>query len=337
MDRESKLDRESKIDPYPRSEHIEAIHDDETSEFEDFPNRWSKVRNYMSEAAAEFLGTMIFIIFGCGVIAQVVVTGDPNASAHPRGDWLSINFGWAVGAAMGVWIAAGISGSHMNPALTIALATWRDFPWRKVPVYIIAQFAGAIVGALVIYANYCKGIDIVEGGAGIRTFKTASIFSSYPLDYVPNLSAFFDEFLATTVFVIGFLATLDGANGAPPSGMLAVAVFILVLGIGASLGGQTGYAINPARDWGPRIATAIVGYGMKVFTYRGYYWFWGPGIGSILGAQLGVAVYDVLIFTGKESVFNRPNKTKRTSNINVRVHSDSRVKIPAPVPLEHIV
>ncbi|KAI0357465.1 aquaporin [Trametes cingulata] len=290
----------------------DASSEDVLEHYTRYPNRWSRIRYPLREYAAEFIGVMILIIFGAGVDCQVVLGGNTKVASAAKGDYLSINFGWAVGTALGVWVSGGISGGHINPAVTIALATFRDFPWRKVPGYIFAQVMGGLCGAGIIYANYIHAIDLVEGGRHIRTVPgTAGLFSTYALDYMTSVSCFFDEFLGTAVLLIVVCAINDARNGPPPSGLAPLVLFIMILGIGASLGMQTGYAINPARDLGPRILTAMVGYGADVFTFRSHYWLWCPVIAPIVGALAGVLVYDTLFFTGSESIINRPNAKAR--------------------------
>jgi len=269
------------------------------------PSRWSRCRAFIREPFAEFLGVAILIMFGNGVDCQVVLSANPNVASSPKGDYLSINIGWAIGTALGVWVSGGISGGHINPAVTLALATFRGFPWKKVPIYILAQVLGGVVGAGVVYANYIHAIDIVEGGRGVRTLATAGLFSTYTLDYMTNVSAFFDEFVGTAVLMIVVLAINDKKNGPPPAGLAPLVLFLLVLGIGASFGMQTGYAINPARDLGPRLLTAMVGYGKQVFTFRNQYWIWCPIMGPILGSMFGAFVYDAFLYTGEENVVTR--------------------------------
>ncbi|KAH9851504.1 aquaporin [Lenzites betulinus] len=297
------------------SEH----HEDLDVHYTRYPNSWSRIREYIREPAAEFLGVMILIIFGAGVDCQVVLSGNTGVASSPKGDYLSLNFGWAVGTALGVWVSGGISGGHINPAVTIALATFRDFPWRKVPAYVFAQTMGGLCGAGIVYANYIHAIDIVEGGRHIRTVPgTAGLFSTYALDYMTSVSCFFDEFLATAVLLIVVCAINDSRNGPPPSGLAPLVLFIMILGIGAALGMQTGYAINPARDLGPRLLTAMVGYGADVFTFRSHYWLWCPVIAPIIGALAGVFVYDTLLFTGAESLLNKPNAKARAHHERAR-------------------
>jgi aquaglyceroporin related protein, other eukaryote len=152
-------------------------------------------------------------------------------------------------------------------------------------VFIFAQVLGAMCGAAIIYANYFHAIDLFEGGRGIRTLSTASLFATYAvslnlphftlldllmtfkLPYMTSVSCFFSEFMATAVLLMVVMAITDKKNGPPPAGLVPLALFITILGIGASIGMETSYAINPARDFGPRVFTAMV-YGKQVFTFR---------------------------------------------------------------------
>ncbi|KAJ7432757.1 major intrinsic protein superfamily membrane channel protein [Mycena galericulata] len=276
-----------------------------------YPNAWSKYRLMLREYAAEFLGVCILIIFGTGVDCQVVLSSVPGVAPAQRGSYLSINFGWAVGTAMGVWASGGISGGHINPAITLMLATFRGFPWKKVPGYIAAQTLGGLVGGALVYANYIHAIDIFEGGRHVRTIATGSLFSTYAAGYITNVSAFFDEFLGTAVLSVLVLAINDKNNLPTPAGLAPLFLFLLILGIGVSLGMQTGYAINPARDLGPRLMTAMVGYGAQVFTFRNQYWLWCPIMAPFLGALAGALFYDTFIYLGDESPLNKPNAAAR--------------------------
>ncbi|KAF7298829.1 hypothetical protein MIND_00830500 [Mycena indigotica] len=277
------------------------------------PNWWSKYRLILREYMAEFLGVCILVIFGTGVDCQVVLATSTAVASSGRGEYLSINVGWGVGTAMGVWVSGGYSGGHINPAVTLALATWRGFPWKKVPGYIFAQTMGGLVGAALVYANYYHGPiqSAFEGGDDIRTLSTASLFSTYALPYMTNVSCFFSEFLATAVLLVMVLAVGDSNNLPPPSGLAPLFLFVLILGIGASLGMETGYAINPARDLGPRLFTSMAGYGRAVYTYRNHYWLWCPVLAPIFGAQFGCAFYDIFLYSGDESPVNKPNATAR--------------------------
>ncbi|KAL0571314.1 hypothetical protein V5O48_010649 [Marasmius crinis-equi] len=203
-------------------------------------HQWWRYRQALRPYAAEFAGTMMLVIFGDGVICQAVLSSDSRTTSSPKGDWTSICLGWGVGLAIGVWISAGISGAHLNPAVTLAQAVFRGFSWRKVPGYCGAQLFGAFIGAAILYGNYVHAIDIVEGGRGIRTLKTAGLFATYAQDYMTSVSCFFSEFLATAALVMGVFAFTDPKNNPAPTGLAPLAAFVLLIGITASLGWETG-------------------------------------------------------------------------------------------------
>jgi aquaglyceroporin related protein len=255
----------------------------------------SRTRQIIREPMAEFFGVAIFIIFGTGVNCQVALSTNKAVASAPRGDFLSVNFGWAVGLAMGAWVSGGISGGHLNPAVTLAMATRGGFSWRKVPAYIFAQIMGAVVGAALVYANYHRAISIYEGGSGIHTTATAGLFTTYPLEYMTAGACFFAEFLGTAVLTFMVVAATDKHNGAPPNGLLPVTLFLMLLGLGAALGMQTSYAFNPARDFGPRLLLTFAGYGKQLYNFRNQYWLWCPIIAPLLGAQAGAGIYDIFL------------------------------------------
>ncbi|GJE99848.1 aquaporin [Phanerochaete sordida] len=271
-------------------------------------SRWLTIRELLSEPAGEFVGTMILVIFGAGVNCQATLSSNPLVSGSPKGDYVSVCFGWAAGIALGAWVSGGISGGHINPAVTLAFATLRGFPWRKVPAYIFAQLLGALCGAGVVYANYIHAIDAFEGGRHVRTVPgTAGLFGTYAADYMTPVSCFFEEYLGTAILLIVICAVTDKRNTPPPAGLVPLVLFVTILGIAASLGMQTGFALNPARDLGPRILTAMVGYGKDVFTYRRQYWLWCPILAPILGALSGTFLYDLFFYKGADSVLNKSN------------------------------
>ncbi|GAB1195110.1 putative aquaglyceroporin-2 [Aspergillus pseudonomiae] len=241
------------------------------------PLFWSKMREYIREGASEFFGTMILVLFGNGVVAQVTL------SRGEKGDYQSISWGWGSTPSLGVMLgvyASGISGSHINPAVTLASCLLRKFPWRKLPIYVVAQVLGAICGAAIVYGNYKSAIDVYEGGPRIRTVPgysqtaTAGIFSTYPAAFMTRTGQFFSEFIASAILMFMIFALKDDANlGAGP--LTPLALFFVVFGIGACFGWETGYAINLARDFGPRLLTYMLGYGPHVWT-AGNYYFWVP-------------------------------------------------------------
>jgi MIP family channel proteins len=243
------------------------------------------------ELAAEFLGTFTLIIFGVGVVAQVVL------SRQTAGQYLSINIAWGLAVTFGAYVAGGVSGAHLNPAVTLALATHRGFPWHKVLPYSLAQFLGAFVAALVVFltyheafANLDNGIRQVTGPEG-----TAGIFATYPQAFLSTFpGGFIDQIVGTALLVGGIFAVTDQRNAAPPTQFAPIVVGALVMLIGATFGFNSGYAINPARDFGPRLFTALAGWGTDVFR-AGNSWWWVPIVAPCIGGVLGGYVYDFFI------------------------------------------
>ncbi|MGH9347018.1 MAG: MIP family channel protein [Vicinamibacterales bacterium] len=243
------------------------------------------------EAAAECLGTFVLIIFGVGVVAQVVLSGGT------AGQYVSINIGWGLAVTMGCYVAGGVSGAHLNPAVTLALAVHRGFPWRKVPPFVIAQTAGAFIAAATVYLTYREAFTAFDGGvrqiAGAQ--GTAGIFATYPQPFLSTLpGGFVDQIVGTALLVLGIFAITDRRNAPAPGSLTPVLVGLLVLVIGATFGWNAGYAINPARDFGPRLLTAVGGWGAGVFSASGAWW-WVPIVAPCVGGVIGGAVYDLFI------------------------------------------
>jgi MIP family channel proteins len=241
------------------------------------------------EAAAEFLGTLVLIVFGTGVVAQVVL------SEEKVGTPLSIHLAWGLAVSLGIYVSAGVSGAHLNPAVTLALAALRGFPWRKVPAYVLAQTAGAFCGAALTFLTYREAFDHFDGGARqvVGARATAGIFSTYPQPFLSTAGGFVDQLVGTALLMLGIFAIADRRN-AGPSSYGPVVVGALVALIGMSFGFNAGYAINPARDLGPRVFTAMAGWGGEVFRAGGGWW-WVPLVAPCLGALVGGLVYDLLI------------------------------------------
>jgi len=241
--------------------------------------------------AAELFGTFILMIFGVGVVAQVVLGGGNS------GQYLSINIGWGLAVTMGVYASAGISGAHLNPAVTLALAVRRGFPWAKVLPYVIAQCVGAFVAAAVVYATYHEALNAFDNGVRqiAGPLGTAGIFATYPKPYLSTFpGGFVDQVVGTALLVSMIFAIGDRRNFAAPDRLAPVLIGLLVLLIGATFGHNAGYAINPARDFAPRLFTAMAGWGPGVFTAADYWW-WVPIVGPLVGGVVGAYVYDLLI------------------------------------------
>jgi glycerol uptake facilitator protein len=243
----------------------------------------------MSEFTAELFGTMIIILLGNGVVANVVL----NGTKGNNGGWIVITTGWALAVFAGVVIAAPFSGAHLNPAVTIALAIAQKFSWAKVPLFISAQFLGAMLGTTLVWLMYKDHYKITEDkGAKLATFSTGPAIKD-------NVSNLISEIIGTFVliFVIFYFTNAEMGTDKTPIGLGslgAIPVAFLVWAIGLSLGGTTGYAINPARDLGPRIMHAILPVAGKGDSDWGYAWI--PVIGPIIGATLAALFYLYLNF-----------------------------------------
>jgi glycerol uptake facilitator protein len=245
---------------------------------------------------AEFIGTMILILLGDGVVAGVLLR---NSKAENSG-WIVITFGWGMAVAMAVYAVGWISGAHINPAVTLGLASIGAFNpdhfygWGAVPGYIIAQFLGAFTGAVLVWLAYLPHWE-ETADAGLKL----GVFSTAPAIYntVANLIT---EIIGTALLVFGVIAIVTTSTAAGQEiawgGIFPLLIGLLVLGIGLSLGGPTGYAINPARDLGPRIAHAVLPIAGKGGSDWGYSWI--PVVGPIIGGVLGAWLYNILGFGG---------------------------------------
>ena len=242
------------------------------------------------EAAAEFLGTFVLIMFGVGVVAQTVLSDSANGSP------LAINIGWGLAVTLGVYVSGGVSGAHLNPAVTLALAVTRAFPWSKVVPFVIAQTLGAFVAAAVVYLTYAEAFSAFDGGVRqvLGEQGTAGIFATYPQPFLSVAGGFVDQVVGTALLMGIILALTDQHNNATPSWLTPIIVGFIVVAIGVSFGFNAGYAINPARDLGPRLFTAVGGWGGEVFTAAGYWW-WVPIVAPCIGAVAGAFSYDLLI------------------------------------------
>lgn len=272
------------------------------------PNLWARTRYVYREPLAEFLGTAFILLFGASVECQVNLHFDLFGHPQSAGDFNSQRFAWAAGVALGVWVAGNASGAHLNPTVTIALWFFRGFPASKVLPYIASQILGAAFGAALTYSNYFHSIDVRQGGKQ-RTVTgphaSAGLFVTFPQSWLPWTSAAWSEMLASAALVCTVFALSDKKNLSVPKGVMPIAMFITLIGIGASMGINSGYAINFARDFGPRIFLFAIGYPLEIFSHNHFWTLWGPGVSSILGGLLGGLAYDVFVYTGADSPINR--------------------------------
>jgi len=232
----------------------------------------------MNTFLAELVGTMFLVLLGDGVVAAVVL----SKSKAENSGWMVITTGWAMAVAMGVYVSGRISDGHINPAVTLGLAAIGKFPWSKVPMYLAAQFLGAFLGAIIVWLAYlAHWPETGDQGKKLVVFSTAPAVRKLPLNLLT-------ETIGTFVLMFGVLAIV--ANTAPAqSGLTPLLIGFLVWSIGLSLGAPTGYAINPARDLGPRLAHALLPIAGKGGSDWGYAWV--PVLGPIIGGVAGAVAY----------------------------------------------
>ncbi|AFS70205.1 MULTISPECIES: MIP/aquaporin family protein [Exiguobacterium] len=232
----------------------------------------------MSNFTSELIGTMILILLGDGVVAGVVL----KKTKSENSGWIVITFAWGLAVMTAVYVAAA-SGAHLNPAVTLSLALNSDLPWADVPVYIAAQLIGAFIGAVLVWLHYMKHFEATDDQAAkLGVFATGPAIRHTGSNLV-------SEIIGTFVLVFGILAF--GANSFA-DGLNPLIVGLLVVVIGLSLGGTTGYAINPARDLGPRIAHAILPIKGKGSSDWGYSWI--PVVGPFIGGAIAVFLHQML-------------------------------------------
>ncbi|CFQ42390.1 MULTISPECIES: MIP/aquaporin family protein [Yersinia] len=246
------------------------------------------------QCIAEFLGTGLLIFFGVGCVAALKLAG------ASFGQW-EISIIWGLGVAMAIYLTAAISGAHLNPAVTIALWLFACFDRRKVIPYIVAQVAGAFCAAALVYGLYYNLFvdfeqthQMVRGSA--ESLNLAGIFSTYPNPHISVFQAFLVETVITAILMCLILALTDDGNGIPRGPLAPLLIGILIAVIGASMGPLTGFALNPARDFGPKAFAYLAGWGEIAFTGgRDIPYFLVPIFGPIVGALLGAFGYRALI------------------------------------------
>jgi glycerol uptake facilitator protein len=239
------------------------------------------------ELIAEFLGTLTLVLFGDGVVAMVVLFGKGTPGEIVHGGFTNITLAWGLGVTMGCYIAGRISGAHLNPAVTVALAVFRGFPWRKVVPYIMVQIAGAFVAAALVFWNYQPAFRAADPNLD----HTAGVFTTFPAYPELPSAGLLDQTIGTALLLFLVMALIDERNQPPGANLTPVLIGAVVVVIGMSFGGMHGYAINPARDFGPRLFTVVAGFKNNGLT-DGTMVFWIPIVGPILGGIIGAAAYD---------------------------------------------
>jgi len=269
------------------------------------PLRWR--RGFIGELWAEFFGTFILICFGDGVVAMLWALPGSGRGTYANilnssGDWLLVTWGWALAVAFAVYVSGGITGAHINPAVTLMAAIRRQLPWNKVLGYWGAQVLGAFVGAALVFLVYNNAINhfdqvehIVKGTAASKS--TYSTFATFPAPYFHRvLGPLIDQIVGTFFLVLFICAVTDEFNLPVGSNMGPFVIGMIIMALGISFGANAGYAINPARDFGPRVFAWIAGWGKQAMP--GNYgnvndYFWVPIVGPLIGAAIAAFVYDL--------------------------------------------
>ncbi len=241
----------------------------------------------LAELLAEFLGTFVLILFGVGVVAMVVLFPSTTPGEIIHGGYTNITLGWGLAVTMGIYVAGSISGAHLNPAVTLTLAVFRGFPWRKVLLYSLAQTAGAFVAAALVYRNYLPAFRVVDP----QLMRTAGVFTTFPAFPEIMQAGFLDQVIGTGLLLLLIFAITDEYNSPPGNGLAPLMIGLVVVAIGISFGGMHGYAINPARDFGPRLFTVAAGFHNNGITDGRRVW-WVPVVAPLLGGLIGGVVYD---------------------------------------------
>lgn len=259
----------------------------------------------VGEYLAEFLGTFVLIAFGTAVVAMYVMAlplSGRGEGITSDADWLLICFGWGMAVVFGIYVAGGVTGAHINPAVSIAFAAFGRFPWRKVPGYALAQVLGAIAGAALTYLIYRDAIQAYEAANNITRDggdATVGVFVTGPAGYFGDYwGPFITEVVGTAFLLLIVFAVVDLMNLPPKANLAPLIIGLGVFAIGMSWGANSGYAINPARDFGPRLLAAMMGWGDAAFPGAqgnlDAYW-WVPVVAPIIGAVIGAAIYKFVI------------------------------------------
>nr|UDD66116.1 aquaporin 3 [Squalus acanthias] len=280
-----------------------------------------RIRNLLvRQCLAECLGTLILVLFGCGALAQMTL------SRGTHGQFLTVNFAFGFAVMLGVLLAGQVSGAHLNPAVTFAMCLLAREPWLKFPLYSLAQILGGFLGSGIIFGLYFDAMWDFSGQNKLLIYgpnATAGIFATYPSVHLTPLNGFFDQLIGTAALIVCILSIVDKFNNPVPKGLEAFTVGFTVLVIGLSMGFNSGYAVNPARDFGPRLFTSLAGWGAEVFI-AGNYWFWIPIFAPLLGSVLGILVYQLMIGIHLEPEnHNSPIGEENVKLANVKLRESS--------------
>lgn len=261
-------------------------------------NKTSPLAGTFGELIAEFFGTLVLLLFGDGCVATFTLFNNLGGAPFAN-EWIVIILGWGLAVMLGIYIAGAVSGAHLNPAVTLAMAARKKLPWSKVLPYWLAQLLGAFLAATILYFVYHGAIMHAAGSQNIAD-AVGGVFYTSAKPFVGIFGAFCDEFVGTALLVGLIFAITDGRNQPVQANLNPLIIGLLIVAIGASFGLNTGYAINPVRDFGPRLWIALVSGGASLNSYT-----WIPIVGPLLGGLAGAFIYDfsvgkVLIARGEQ-------------------------------------
>ncbi|KAL5341962.1 aquaporin-like protein [Aspergillus crustosus] len=289
-----------------------------TPEHRDYFNLWSKWRDFMRRELAEWLGVTLAMTLGlCAGLSTY--TSNNQAGSFP-----SLAAAWGFAFMLAIYVAGGISGGHLNPAITIALWLWRGFPTKKCFTYILAQVLGAITASGIAYAIYHDAIVQLSVTFTLPQSQStaAQAMLTVPKEFVAPATAFFTEFIGSAILIGVIMALGDDTNAPPGAGMQAFIIGLLITVLVLALGYTSGGCFNPARDFGARVVCAMTGWGGQIWTEYHAWWVWGPWVADISGGLFGGFLYDLIIFTGGESPINYPPRRRKRAlllkELNIR-------------------
>ncbi|KAM0215265.1 hypothetical protein ACHAQI_003045 [Fusarium lateritium] len=259
-------------------------------------NWWARFRAKHPEPLAEFLATCVAIFLGLTATLSVNLSAKQSQG---YGTYETSCWAWGFAWMFGIYLGGGVSGAHMNPAISISLSLFRGFPWKQCLVYIIAQFIASIVAGALAYGIYADSIHYVDPD---MTGMSMTFFST-PREWVSLSSAFFNQVVGSAIMMIAVFALGDDQNNPPGAGMHALVLGFLVTTLKFTLGYNIGSALNPASDFGPRVVAYAVGY-RETNVFHSGWWFYGPWAATLIGSVLGCTLYDGFVFVGSESPIN---------------------------------
>ncbi|KAG8519999.1 Aquaporin-10 [Galemys pyrenaicus] len=310
---------------------------------------WLRIRSLLArQCLAEFLGVLVLMLITQGAVAQTVT------SEETKGNFFTNFLAGSLAVVIAIYVGGNVSGAHLNPAFSLAMCLLGRLPWTKLPIYCFVQLLSAFCASGITYALYYgnRGVRVGDrvlwGGLNEQRWKsriplfpadalqnytggnltvtgpkeTASIFATYPAPYLTLKNGFLDQVLGTGMLMVGILAILDKKNKPVPAGLEPVAVGLLILAIGLSMGANCGFPLNPARDLGPRLFTYVAGWGPEVFS-AGNGWWWVPVAAPLVGATLGTGVYQLLV------AVHHSEDSEPTQDMECVQFKSSNLKTPA--------